>query len=96
MHIVSNASGYADAKKTEQEVKLLCSKLSQAEQAKRASQVEAEAAREEAEKARLSREEAVARLQRAAEAAADGTEEAMRVVQEYDVAAQQQQVLPRP
>lgn len=77
-------------------MKLLSSKLSEAEQAKRASQQEAVAAREEAEKARLSREEAMARLQRAAEAAADGTEEAMRVVHEYDVAAQQQQVRPCP
>lgn len=82
----------AEASKTKQAIDKLRSELSAAEEAKRVSQCEAAAAREEAEKARLSREEAVARLQRAAEAAADGTEEAMRVVHEYDVATQQQQV----
>lgn len=83
-----------EASKTKQAIDKLRSEVSAAEEAKRVSQCEAAAAREEAEKARLSREDAVVRLQRAAEAAADGTEEAMRVVHEYDVATQQQQVPP--
>eukprot|EP00892_Ulva_mutabilis_P010872 jgi/Ulvmu1/8157/UM040_0054.1 len=81
----------SEAEASAEALKQLQLQLAEAEEGQRLAREEAIAARAEADKARISREEAVAKLHMAAEAAADGTEEAMRVVHECDVAAQQQQ-----
>lgn len=73
-------------------MKQLQSKLDNTKEQQRVSHKEAIIARQEAEKARAKRDEAVANLQSATAAAADGGEEAMRVIHEYNVAAQKQEV----